>query len=64
MAKPRADADPEKFIVGRGAYDNLQTARPYCDEHVFRIDPAPMPVWTLTAPKTSARSSTGSLAGP
>jgi hypothetical protein len=43
MAKPPADADAEKFIIGRGVYDNLRTARPYHDGRVFRIDPAPMP---------------------
>ncbi len=47
MAKPPSDADPEKFILGRGVYSNLQIARPYHDAHVFRIDPAPMPVWTI-----------------
>ncbi len=47
MAKPPADADPEKFIVGRGVYSNLQTARPYCDDRVFRIDLVPLPVWTI-----------------
>src|SRR5579872_680217 len=47
MAKPPRDADPEKFIIGRGLYDNLQTAQPYSDDRVFRIDPAPMPVWSI-----------------
>ena len=44
MVKPPTDADPEKFIIGRGGYNNLQTWQPYHDEHVFRIDPAPMSV--------------------
>ena len=47
MAKPPPDADPEKFIIGRGNYNNLRIARPYCDDHVFRIDPTPMPVWSI-----------------
>jgi hypothetical protein len=49
MAKPPADADPELFIVGRGGYDNFRTARPYHDSRVFRIDPTPMPVWSIVA---------------
>ena len=47
MAKPPVDADPEQFIIGTGHYNNLRLARPYHDEHVFRIDPAPMPVWSI-----------------
>jgi len=47
MAKPPPDADPEKFIIGRGVYSNLQIARPYHDDRVFRIDPAPVPVWSI-----------------
>ena len=47
MAKPPSDADPEKFIIGRGFYNNLRTARPYHDGRVFRIDPAPMPVVSM-----------------
>lgn len=47
MAKPPVDADPEKFIMGRGVYDNLRTATPYQDDGVFRIDPCPMPVWSM-----------------
>lgn len=47
MAKPPATADPERFIIGRGAHDNFQLARPYSDDRVFRIDPTPMPVWSL-----------------
>ncbi len=43
MGRPPADADPEKFIFGRGGYSNLRIARPYYDEQVFRIDPEPMP---------------------
>lgn len=43
MGKPPADVDPEKFIIGKGLYDNLQVARPYADDRVFRVDPAPMP---------------------
>src|SRR6185369_9215255 len=44
MARPPKDADPEKFIIGRGGYSNLQTATAYFDEQEFRLDPAPMPV--------------------
>jgi hypothetical protein len=44
MAKPPVDANPEKFIIGRRGYSNLQTATPYFDQQGFRIDPAPMPV--------------------
>ena len=47
MAKPPADADPEKFIIGRGVYSNLQLARPYYDDRVFRLDPTPMPVRSI-----------------
>ncbi len=47
MAKPPADTDPERFIIGRGSYDNLRTAIPFSDERVFRIDPRPMPVWSI-----------------
>jgi hypothetical protein len=44
MSKPPPDVDPEKFIIGRGSYHNLEIARLYDDDNVFRIDPAPMPV--------------------
>jgi hypothetical protein len=47
MAKPPPDADPEKFIIGHGVYSNLQIARPYHDDCVFRIDPTPMPVLSI-----------------
>ncbi len=47
MAKPPPDADPELFILGRGGYDNLRIARPWHDDTVFRIDPAPMPVISI-----------------
>ncbi len=47
MAKPPPDADPEKFILGRGTYSNLLIARPYFDDRVFRIDPTPMPVCSM-----------------
>ena len=47
MAKPPTNADPRRFIIGRGIYDNFQVARPYCDEHVFRIDPTPVPFGTI-----------------
>jgi hypothetical protein len=47
MAKPPVDTDPERFIIGRGVYSNLQVARPYYDERVFRIEPAPMPVQSI-----------------
>ena len=43
MAKPPVDVNPEKFIIGRGAYTNLRTAVPFADSKEFRIDPAPMP---------------------
>lgn len=43
MAKPPIDADPEKFIIGKGAYTNFQTACAYFDGKCFRIDPAAMP---------------------
>ncbi len=46
MAKPPADADPEKFVLGRGHYSNFETACPYHDDRVFRIDPTPVPVWS------------------
>lgn len=47
MAKPPADADPEKFILGHGLYSNFETAYPYHDDRVFRIDPTPMPVRSI-----------------
>jgi len=47
MVKPPADADPEKFILGQSIYRTLRTACPYYDGRVFRIDPAPMPSWTI-----------------
>jgi len=47
MAKPPPDADPEKFIIGRGVYSNLQTATPVFANGVFRLGPTPMPVWTI-----------------
>jgi hypothetical protein len=47
MARPPADLDPEKFIIGRGLYDNLTLAQAYHDDEVFRIDPVPMPVASL-----------------
>lgn len=47
MAKPPPDADPEKFVIGRGLYTNLQTATPYCDQQEFRLDPAPMPARSI-----------------
>jgi hypothetical protein len=47
MAKPPVDADPEKFIIGRGVYDNLQTATPVFENGVFRLAPTPMPLWTM-----------------
>ena len=49
MSKPPPNLDPEKFVLGEGAYDNIRTARPYHDEEVFRIDPAPVPVWSVLA---------------
>jgi hypothetical protein len=47
MARPPKDADPEKFIIGRGGYSNLRTAMPYFDEREFRVDPVPMPVLSI-----------------
>jgi hypothetical protein len=44
MAKPPPDVDPEKFIIGRGIYHNLDIARVHFDDETFRIEPAPMPV--------------------
>jgi len=44
MTKPPSNIDPEKFIIGRGVYSNQRTAITYCDEHEFRIDPAPLPI--------------------
>ncbi len=49
MAKPPANANPDQFIIGRGWYGNFRIARPYCDERVFRIDPAPTPVRDMVA---------------
>lgn len=43
MAKPPPDTDPEKFVIGNGAYSDMRIARPYGDEHVFRIEPMPPP---------------------
>jgi hypothetical protein len=42
MSIPPPDANPENFLLGTGGYHNLRTARPYNDEQVFRIDPAPI----------------------
>ena len=39
MAKPPADTDPEKFIIGRGAYSNLQLVMPEFENGVFRFAP-------------------------
>ena len=47
MAKPPPDADPDKFIIGRGSYGNLQTAKAVFENGVFRLDPAPMPVVSI-----------------
>lgn len=47
MVKPPADVDPEKYILGKGVYTMLRTACPYYDGQVFRIDPGPVPVWTI-----------------
>lgn len=47
MAKPPADADPEKYIIGRGVYNNLQTATPVFEDGIFRFAPTPMPVLTI-----------------
>ena len=47
MAKPPADADPEKFIIGHGVYGNLRTAQAYDDDRIFRLDPTPMPVISI-----------------
>jgi hypothetical protein len=47
MAKPPADADPEKFIIGDGNYDNLQTATGLFVNGVFQLAPTPMPVPTI-----------------
>lgn len=47
MAKPPKAANPDQFILGHGGYDNLRTAQPYDDNHVFRIDPTPVPVWGI-----------------
>jgi hypothetical protein len=47
MAQALADVDPENYIIGLGSYSNLQTAIASADEHVFRLDPAPMPVRSL-----------------
>ena len=49
MVKPPADADPEKFIIGRGGYSSARTWQPFHDERTFRIDPAPMPVGAVIA---------------
>jgi len=42
MGKPPPDVDPDKFILGDGWHTNFKVARPYHDDCVFRIDPAPM----------------------
>ncbi len=47
MAKPPDNANPEKFIIGRGSYTNLRTAVPFDDKNEFRIDPAPMPITSI-----------------
>ena len=47
MAEPLTDADPEKFVIGRGVYDSFRTAWPCADERVFRIEPMPLPVRSL-----------------
>ena len=47
MGKPPADANPEQFIIGRGLYGNFNTARVFHDEHAVRLDPAPLPVFTV-----------------
>lgn len=47
MAKPPPDTDPEKFITGKGLYDNLHTARLVVEDEVVRIDPVPLPVRSL-----------------
>jgi hypothetical protein len=47
MAKPPPDADPEKFILGKGTYSNQITYRAIHDETTFRIEPAPMPVASI-----------------
>lgn len=47
MFKPPPDADPEKFVIGRGTYTNLRLSRPYNDDRVFRIDPISTPTWSV-----------------
>ena len=44
MAKPPADADPDKFIIGSGTYSSLLTARVVCNGGAAIIQPAPVPV--------------------
>jgi hypothetical protein len=35
--------DPETYIIGDGAYHNLQLAQAFDDAHIFRIEAAPIP---------------------
>jgi len=47
MAKPPPGADPKKFIVGRGVYDNLQTATTKFENGVLWLSPTPIPVLAI-----------------
>lgn len=46
MAKQQHDLNPEYYLMNKGGYHNFTPYRPYHDEKVFRIDPAPVP-WHL-----------------
>jgi hypothetical protein len=47
MAEPPPNIDPELLIIGEGSCDNFRTWVPTLNEREFRIDPRPVPIWSI-----------------
>jgi hypothetical protein len=47
MSETPPNVDPELLIIGEGSCDNLRTWKPTLNEREFRIDPRPMPLWSI-----------------
>jgi len=42
-----SEIDSDKYIFGKGNYTNMESFVPFCDGKVFRIDPAPIPYFSM-----------------
>ena len=47
MSSPHTDIEREKFVIGEGLYTNYRTAMPCDSPEEFRIDPAPIPIFSI-----------------